>query len=103
MNTDLKRRRSSYLFLRLTLIALIMAYIWPTGLLTNVQLAAIGCGYFVDPVSSVALYTHCNERTHVVIIVEYRVGSTERCVGPGETKLGTTDLVRNAYYAGRTC
>jgi Family of unknown function (DUF6355) len=65
---------------------------------------ALRCGYDVDPALGQAYYTHCDERSRVMVYIKARTGMiAEACFGPGTHHLGTTDVVRFAYYAGWVC
>jgi hypothetical protein len=62
------------------------------------------CGYDEDLLGINAFYTHCDSNTYVVIKLYGAVWiPDEMCVGPGETKLGSTINYRWAEYAGRLC
>ena len=62
------------------------------------------CGYDTDFFKVFAYYTHCDPQTYVVIKIKGSVfAESERCVGPGETKLGLVENYQFAYYAGKLC
>ncbi|MFI6024166.1 DUF6355 family natural product biosynthesis protein [Amycolatopsis magusensis] len=64
----------------------------------------LDCGYDTDVLGINAYYTHCDSTTWVVIKVLGGVlAPDEMCVGPGTTRLGFTNNVQYAYYAGRLC
>jgi len=62
------------------------------------------CGYDTDFFKVNAYYTHCDPKTYVVIKINGAPWvESERCVGPGETRLGLADFYQFAYYAGKLC
>ncbi|MEE1929630.1 DUF6355 family natural product biosynthesis protein [Streptomyces sp. TRM 70351] len=63
---------------------------------------AEACGYWQT--SADAWYNHCAKDTRVVINVDVKWASDyTKCVGPGNTYLGSTSSIRGAWYVGRTC
>ncbi|TDC77558.1 DUF6355 family natural product biosynthesis protein [Streptomyces hainanensis] len=72
--------------------------------ITPTSAAAQACGYWQT--SADAYYTHCDNGSgsRVIINVDTVWASDyEKCVGPGDTHLGSTSDVRGAWYVGRTC
>jgi hypothetical protein len=70
----------------------------------DVSPLSLRCGYDVDSALGQAFYTHCDERSKIVVYINYRSGMIgEACLGPGTHPLGTSDAVEFAYYAGRSC
>jgi uncharacterized protein DUF6355 len=69
--------------------------------------AARICGFWKDPRTGWAWYTHClggGPYTRVLIkIVTYRGPGSYLCVRPGSHGLGPGNVVRTAYYTGRLC
>ncbi|MDI5979904.1 DUF6355 family natural product biosynthesis protein [Amycolatopsis magusensis] len=64
----------------------------------------LNCGYDTDVLGINAYYTHCDPNTHVVINIHGKPWvENERCVGPGETRLGFTSWYIHAWYSGRSC
>ncbi len=65
------------------------------------------CGWDPNPATNEAWYNHCTgDGTRVVIRVEIHDGqgdSYDKCVAPGQTYLGTLNVVRYAWYKGLTC
>ncbi|MFF2502222.1 DUF6355 family natural product biosynthesis protein [Streptomyces sp. NPDC058067] len=66
---------------------------------------ASACGWYTDWAAH-AWYNHCGTG-HVVIHVDIvnlgGVPDYDKCVGPGDTYLGSWPNVQGAWYAGRTC
>ncbi|MFJ6935573.1 DUF6355 family natural product biosynthesis protein [Streptomyces sp. NPDC101132] len=63
--------------------------------------AANPCGFYET--HSDAWYNHCATDTRVIIEVEVWGPNYERCVGPGDTWLGSASKIDGAWYVGRTC
>ncbi|GGM70076.1 hypothetical protein GCM10012275_45650 [Longimycelium tulufanense] len=65
------------------------------------------CGWDPNPATNQAWYNHCtSDGSRVLIRVEVHAGrgsSYDKCVPPGQTYLGTLDVVRYAWYKGQTC
>lgn len=60
------------------------------------------CGFYET--GSDARYNHCtSDGSHIVIEVEVFGPNYERCVGPGDTWLGSAGKIDGAFYVGRTC
>ncbi|MFG2892576.1 DUF6355 family natural product biosynthesis protein [Streptomyces sp. NPDC048248] len=60
------------------------------------------CGFYET--GSDARYNHCtSDGSNVVIEVEVFGPNYERCVGPGNTWLGSASKIQGAHYVGRTC
>lgn len=97
--------------LRTVLVAAVLTSMSVTGVAGStgsiaapVEPVSLRCGYDVDAALGQAFYTHCAETTRVAVYVEYRAGLiAEKCFGPGTHPLGSSDVVRFAYYAGRLC
>ncbi|MFI1359208.1 DUF6355 family natural product biosynthesis protein [Streptomyces sp. NPDC020898] len=77
--------------------ALVLAIAAPTA-----TAAAAPCGFYET--SSDARYNHCtSDGSRVVIEVEVFGPNYEKCVGPGDTWLGSASKIDGAFYVGRTC
>ncbi|WP_030257247.1 DUF6355 family natural product biosynthesis protein [Streptomyces violens] len=65
--------------------------------------AANPCGFYET--GSDAMYNHCtSDGSQIVIKVEVAwAADYERCVGPGNTWLGSASKIQGAHYVGRTC
>lgn len=64
--------------------------------------AANPCGYYAT--GSDAFYNHCtSDGSRVVIEVEVFGPNYEKCVGPGNSWLGSSSKIDGAHYVGRTC
>ncbi|MGW3566680.1 DUF6355 family natural product biosynthesis protein [Streptomyces sp. NPDC000941] len=60
------------------------------------------CGYY-ETSTDKAYYGHCGSgRVIIKIELDWTTAERFRCVGPGETYLGTTDEIDYAVYVG-TC
>ncbi|MGP3632717.1 DUF6355 family natural product biosynthesis protein [Streptomyces sp. 24-1644] len=60
------------------------------------------CGFYET--GSDARYNHCtSDGSNVIIEVEVFGPNYERCVGPGDTWLGSASRIQGAHYVGRTC
>ncbi|MEU8675545.1 DUF6355 family natural product biosynthesis protein [Streptomyces sp. NPDC048560] len=60
------------------------------------------CGFYET--GSDARYNHCtSDGSNVIIEVEVFGPNYERCVGPGDTWLGSASRIQGAFYVGRTC
>lgn len=62
------------------------------------------CGYYEENLTG--YYNHCGQG-QVKIQIDYQIGNTTRCVGPGITEVGTKTnpawpwtYVNNAFYIG---
>lgn len=78
--------------------ALVLAIAAPTA----TAAAAAPCGFYET--SSDARYNHCtSDGSRVVIEVEVWGPNYEKCVGPGDTWLGSASKIDGAFYVGRTC
>jgi hypothetical protein len=85
-------------------VALVLAPVTAVSAAPGATLAVMNpCGFYET--SSDAFYHHCTgDGSRVVIKVEINFGPDyERCVGPGETWLGSAGRVDGAHYVGRTC
>ncbi|WP_412566555.1 DUF6355 family natural product biosynthesis protein [Streptomyces chartreusis] len=64
------------------------------------------CGWYTDWTAT-AWYNHCGTGKVVIYVDLLSVGGSsegyERCVGPGDTWLGSWPGVQGAWYVGRTC
>jgi hypothetical protein len=83
------------------LAAILMSAV--AGVVTATPASAVACGYFEE--GGRAGYNHCtSDGSNVVIHVDTILAQDyEICVGPGETPLGSTNLVRGAWYVGKLC
>lgn len=70
---------------------------------TATPAAADPCGFYET--SADAFYNHCtSDGSHIVIKVEVaHAADYERCVGPGNTWLGSASKIQGAHYVNRTC
>ncbi|WP_228973017.1 DUF6355 family natural product biosynthesis protein [Streptomyces sp. DH12] len=74
-----------------------MAAAAPTG--------ALACGWDPDAASGRAYYNHCTSSgSWIWIRVErHGAGGYDKCVGPNRTYLGSTSVIKYAWYKGGTC
>jgi hypothetical protein len=66
--------------------------------------AADACGYWQSSADS--YYNHCDNGSGSRVIINVDTvfaRDYEKCVGPGNTHLGSTSDIRGAWYVGRTC
>ncbi|MGC5561606.1 DUF6355 family natural product biosynthesis protein [Streptomyces sp. FR-108] len=67
---------------------------------------ASACGWYTDWTAH-AWYNHCGSGRVVIYVDLLSVGGSsegyEKCVGPGDTFLGSWPAVQGAWYVGRTC
>ncbi|GGT36435.1 hypothetical protein GCM10010271_45490 [Streptomyces kurssanovii] len=86
-------------------ILAVMATTGPAGAATQAseQAAAKPCGYSES--GGFAWYNHCTtDGSRIQIRVDVVGGwDANRCVYPGETRLGWAFEYRNAWYTGRLC
>jgi hypothetical protein len=73
----------------------------------NGEVGTSGCGYHLAPapVAPDAYYNHCtSDGSHIWITINYHLGDDGyKCVGPGDTRLGSTSIIAYAYYNGNLC
>ncbi|MGW0561577.1 DUF6355 family natural product biosynthesis protein [Streptomyces sp. NPDC003016] len=100
--TRLRRRWAA---LAGTAILALMTTPGPAGAATHASEQALAkpCGYSES--GGFAWYNHCTTDGSRIQIRLDAVGGidTNRCVGPGETRLGWAFEYRNAWYTGRLC
>jgi hypothetical protein len=63
------------------------------------------CGWYTDWTAT-AWYNHCGPGRVVIHVDVINAGGWpdyDKCVGPGDTWLGSWPNVQGAWYAGRTC
>ncbi|UUS34331.1 DUF6355 family natural product biosynthesis protein [Streptomyces changanensis] len=66
---------------------------------------ALACGWDPDAASGRAYYNHCTSDGSWIWIRVERHGASgfDKCVGPNRTYLGSTSVIRYAWYKGGTC
>jgi len=64
--------------------------------------AANPCGFYET--GSDAYYNHCTgDGSRIIIEVEVFGPNYEKCVGPGDTWIGSASKIDGAHYVGRLC
>lgn len=56
------------------------------------------CGFYKT--SNSAFYNHCGQTRVLIHLDEYNGKTSQKCVQPGETYLGRSSDVENAYHIG---
>ncbi|MEV5681447.1 MULTISPECIES: DUF6355 family natural product biosynthesis protein [unclassified Streptomyces] len=90
------------------LAAAVMLTLGITGTAASTAAAAPSgvraCGWDPDNAAGIAYYRHCATSGKIWIRVERHndTGYTT-CVGPGRTPLGSTAVIKYAWYTGSTC
>ncbi|MEV0203156.1 DUF6355 family natural product biosynthesis protein [Nonomuraea sp. NPDC050691] len=64
---------------------------------------ALACGWSPDGPTGQAWYNHCGPTWVYIRVERHGLDGFTRCVPPGWTHLGSTSVIKYAWYNGHTC
>ncbi|GAA3029577.1 DUF6355 family natural product biosynthesis protein [Actinokineospora globicatena] len=71
---------------------------------TAEPVGSLACGWDPDAPKNQAWYNHCATSGSVVIRIEkHGKPGTNRCIPPGRWYLGPLNIIKYAWYTGKTC
>ncbi|ORT58541.1 DUF6355 family natural product biosynthesis protein [Streptomyces sp. CB03238] len=73
------------------------------GTATAAESGTLACGWDPDAAAGIAYYNHCANNRVVIRVERHNASGYDQCVGPGRTYLGSTSVIKYAWYAGRLC